>query len=271
VTAALDGGGSDVPAVPSATLIVIRDAEPGLETLLMRRHALAGFVAGAHVFPGGVVDPGDHDPALVELADGLDDVGASQQLGLESGGLSYWVAAVRECLEEAGLLYVRPVDRAANGPHHPAERDLARLRLSIEHGDIGLADWCRRNGLVLTLRDLAYVAHWITPAGLPRRYDTRFFVAVAPEGQVASHDDRELVSCEWLRPRDAVAADDAGEIELILPTRRLIEFLDRFATTAEVMRFARVHAAASAPGPVAMHRSSPYGLLLPLPGESADA
>nr|MBP6728273.1 hypothetical protein [Microthrixaceae bacterium] len=95
--------------------------------------------------------------------------------------------------------------------------------------------------------------------------------AVAPEGQVASHDDRELVSCEWLRPRDAVAADDAGEIELILPTRRLIEFLDRFATTAEVMRFARVHAAASAPGPVAMHRSSPYGLLLPLPGEPADA
>jgi 8-oxo-dGTP pyrophosphatase MutT (NUDIX family) len=89
---------------PAATLALLRDGERGLEVLMMRRTHLAEFASGAYVFPGGAVDDSDHEPALAALARGIDDEQASRVLGVQHGGLAYWIAAIRECCEEAGML-----------------------------------------------------------------------------------------------------------------------------------------------------------------------
>ena len=251
--------GEPAPLRPAATVMIVRDAsddESGnsggspVEVFLLRRVASMAFAPSTIVFPGGGVDPRDSaelpwaGPGVLEW---------SVRLGAdEEATRKLVVAAVREVFEECGVLFASADE---DGPLvEVSSPQWQQVRAGLVARELSLSDVLREHGLCLRTDLLRAHAHWVTPVCEPRRFDTRFFVAVAPEGQVASHDDRELVSCEWLRPRDAVAADDAGEIELILPTRRLIEFLDRFATTAEVMRFARVHAAASAPGPVAMHR-----------------
>src|SRR6476646_3116881 len=89
---------------PAATLALLRDGDGGPEVLLMRRTHLAEVASGAYVFPGGSVDAADRDPALATLARGLDDEEASRALGMQEGGLAFWIAAIRECCEEAGLL-----------------------------------------------------------------------------------------------------------------------------------------------------------------------
>jgi 8-oxo-dGTP pyrophosphatase MutT (NUDIX family) len=217
---------SELVPRPAATVMVLRDGDDGLEVLMRRRNPDSIFVPGAHVFPGGAVDEADHRPH--PLADPApDQAGASERLGLAAGGLAFWVAAVRETFEEAGLLFADgPVERAE--PH----------RAAIDRGERSLADVCRAEGLRLRLRDLRYFGHWITPPGGPRRYTTRFFVAPLPVGQSPSHDDGEAVAHEWVRPADALARFAAGEWDLILPTERSLHALAGFRTAAEVLAHA---------------------------------
>jgi len=94
---------------------------------------------------------------------------------------------------------------------------------------------CAAEGLHLAVDGLFYFSHWITPAGAPRRYDTRFFVAAAPEHQTPLHDDREVIANLWIRPDEALARHAAGEFELIFPTMRSLVTLSRFASAAEVL------------------------------------
>lgn len=202
---------------------------------MLRRNVRTESAGGAHVFPGGALDPPDAHAA--PWCDGLDDARASAALRLGSGGLAYWVAAVRECFEEAGLLFARS---------HPAgplldydDADLfARLgvhRQALNAHRRSLSDVCAAEGIVLALDQLHYFAHWITPKVAPRRYDTRFFVAAAPEGQAPAHDAGETVADEWWRPAEALEAHRSGEIVLILPTIRNLQALERFATCAEAL------------------------------------
>ena len=233
----------------AATVMLVRDAagagaRPGVEVCMLRRNLASEFVAGAYVFPGGSVDPADRGPAADELCQGLDDAEASALLGVGSGGLAFWVAALRECFEEAGVLLARPRD-AADGTalldtRDPAER--ARFeahRLEVNEGRAGLLEVCRAEGLVLAADTVHYVSHWITPELAPRRYDTRFFVTAAPSGQVAHHDDGETIATIWVSPTDALSRFGAGEIELLPPTIDCLEKLGVHATTEEVMAWAR--------------------------------
>ena len=89
---------------PAATIILARNSTEGVEVLMMQRTTAVDFATGMHVFPGGAVDPTDHHPEIASLCVGLDDQRASQMLGIEQGGLAYWIAAIRECFEESGLL-----------------------------------------------------------------------------------------------------------------------------------------------------------------------
>jgi hypothetical protein len=95
----------------------------------------------------------------------------------------------------------------------------------------------RRENVRLDLRGVAYLAHWITPVGPPRRYDTRFFVALAPEGQPATHDANETVADRWVRPADALAAHERGEFDMVRPTIRNLEAISHFSTAGEVVGF----------------------------------
>ncbi len=205
---------------PAATVMLLRDRASGaadaLEVLLLRRSSNTPFVPGAHVFPGGAVETGDGDPRWDGVTD-FDDCAASDALGVESGGRAYWLAAVRECLEEAGVF----VADAATGmvtDHHPVLNDEDGLRADLEKGDVSLLDVCLEHELRLPLGTMAYFAQWITPAESPRRYDTRFFAVPMPLGQSASADEWEAVDASWWTPTAALESWQADAIQLIEPT-----------------------------------------------------
>ena len=184
-----------VPTRPAATVVLVRDGEPdGLEVFVLRRAAAAAFAAGMYVFPGGRVDDADGAAAIAAHCDGLDDATASARLGIDGGGLAFWVAAVRECFEEAGVLLAR---RSDGGAVTVDDAD----RRAVHAGELSMERLCERDGLVLDLGAIRYVAHWVTPVGeSPRRFDTRFFLAASPPGQEGAHDDTELVHSMWVRP-----------------------------------------------------------------------
>jgi len=225
-----------VPARPAATVMLVRDAAEGMEVLLLRRSLRAAFVAGAYVFPGGALDDSDQRPQVEALCDGWDDATASIVLGVGQGGLAYWVAAIRECFEEAGLLLARsPGGDLLRFDDPQVEARFARHRAGVDRGERDLHDVCVEEGLTLAADAMHYFGHWITPAGSLRRYDTRFFVARAPEAQVPLHDDREAIAHVWARPADALAQNHAGSIELILPTIRNLAAIARFDCTDNLL------------------------------------
>ena len=207
---------------------------------MTRRTLAAEFVGGAHVFPGGGVDPADASAELAAQCEGLDDAEASRLLGVERGGLSYWAAAMRECFEEAGLLLALDAHGEYADIHHPQRAQIfAQLRLSVRSGVLTLAELCREQQLRLAAGRLAYYSHWITPPGRPRRYDTRFFVAVTPSAQTPSHDNSETVDHLWIHPADALERHRRGEMHMVFPTIKTLESLARFPRVEDLMAFAR--------------------------------
>ncbi len=208
-----------------------------LEVLMVRRNLRADFVGGAHVFPGGGLDPADEGPEAEARARGRSDAEASAILGVERGGLAYWVAVLRECFEEAGVLLAYgpgPGDLLSLDDPREADR-FERLRQEVNAGRRRFLDVCTAEGLSLAVDRVHYFAHWITPEGAPRRYDTRFFVAAAPPGQVPTHDAGETTDAQWVRPAVALARHRAGEMELIFPTIRNLQAIGRFPTSAELL------------------------------------
>ena len=158
----------------AASLIVLRDSPQGPEVLLARRAERPGDQnSGAAVFPGGLLDASDR--GHYSRCAGLDDAAASARLGLAEHGLHYWVAALRECFEEAGLLLATDANGALlDLAAHDAD-ELTALRRALHANEIGMAEVCARFGVQLAADRLAYFSHWITPKGMPKIFDTRFF------------------------------------------------------------------------------------------------
>ena len=211
---------------------------------MLRRNLSSEFVAGAYVFPGGGVDPGDSGPEVEARCTGLTDAEASDIVEVPSGGLAFWVAALRECFEEAGVL-VADQPSAHGGPRGRLDladpADAARFagyRDGVNDGTLSLLEVCEAEDLTLAVDSVHYVARWITPELAPRRYDTRFFVTAAPAGQVAHHDDGETIATIWVRPADALARFEGGDIELLPPTIACQRSLVPHRSTAEVMAWA---------------------------------
>jgi len=220
----------------AATVMLLRDGADGPEVFMMRRTLNAAFVGGFYVFPGGAVDDADRAAEVEARCTGLTDADASEQLSIPSGGLAYWVAAVRECFEEAGVLLAAGADGTLVHFGEPEmEERFETYRRAVHSGERRLIDICADEGLRLAVGDIEYVSHWITPAGEPRRFDTRFFVARAPIGQEPLHDDHETIASLWVRPADALTRQQAGELQMITPTITHLEYLVPFATTEEAM------------------------------------
>jgi glyoxylase-like metal-dependent hydrolase (beta-lactamase superfamily II)/8-oxo-dGTP pyrophosphatase MutT (NUDIX family) len=230
------------PAIPrpAATLVLLRDTAHGPEVLLLQRSPHLDFMAGAFVFPGGGVDATDRDPAIAARCIGLDDAQASARLGLDAGGLAYYVAAIRETFEEAGLLlgYETGGQLLDLQPALEETRFLAHRRAVHDH-QRSLLEVCTEESLTLATDRIAYLSHWITPVSEKKRYDTRFFVAAVPENQASLHDDIESVSQLWIRPAEAVAMKARGELLLRFPTLKTLETLASFASTEEALHWVR--------------------------------
>ncbi len=227
-----------VPVKPAATVLLVRDADAGgVEVFMLRRTFNAAFASGMFVFPGGKVDDVDGVDEIAELCDGLTDAHASALLGIANGGLAYWVACIRECFEEAGVLLARHettgdvvrFDDDATAKRFEAERE------NIHDGSVALLDLCKREGLRLTTDDIHYVSHWITPMGEKRRFDTRFFIARAPQAQEPLHDDGETIESFWISPQEAIERAHEKDLMLMPPTKANIEFLLPFKTADEVL------------------------------------
>ena len=230
-------GSPPVPAIPrrASTLVLVRDGAQGMEVLLLRRVERAGDrSSGSYVFPGGTLDAADAQ--CHACCAGIDDALASARLDLAGGGLDYYVAAIRECFEEAGVLL------ALDASGQPAalddlSQDPGSLRSRLRHGDIGMAALCQTLGVRLAADRLAYFSHWLTPAGLPKRFDTRFFVAEMPPGQTAAPHSDETLEHRWIRPVDAL--DAASALRLPTPTRRTLAAIAGFERASECVAHAR--------------------------------
>jgi 8-oxo-dGTP pyrophosphatase MutT (NUDIX family) len=221
---------------PAATVMLVRDQDGAVEVFLMER-SMAGVFGGLHVFPGGKVDDVDHSKAWEAHASGPEDAVASQVLGIEAGGLGYWVACIRECFEEAGVLLATWPDGRLlelRDPEIRARFSVWRERVNAREAGAFEA-MCDEEELRLATDRLAYVSHWITPLDQPARFNTRFFVARAPAAQEALHDGHEAVQSLWIRPREALEQFKRGELNLISPTFKNLEAIAGFADTESLL------------------------------------
>jgi glyoxylase-like metal-dependent hydrolase (beta-lactamase superfamily II)/8-oxo-dGTP pyrophosphatase MutT (NUDIX family) len=222
-------GRNQVPR-PAASLILLRPGAEAPELLMIQRTQSAAFLGGAYVFPGGALDPQDADPRILKRITGLTEQQANARLNVASDGLAYYVAAIRECFEEAGVLVV--LDRNASPIAAARAAALERYRQTP------FLELLEAEDLLIPADRLAYYGHWITAPGRSRRFDARFFVTLAPEGQEGSHDANEAVHQMWLRPRDALERGARGEIELVFATQHTLKDLARFDDACEALRYA---------------------------------
>jgi glyoxylase-like metal-dependent hydrolase (beta-lactamase superfamily II)/8-oxo-dGTP pyrophosphatase MutT (NUDIX family) len=224
------------PPRPAATIVVVRDGANGLEVLLSRRADGTDYTSGAWVFPGGIVDARDGEAHAACL--GLDDAEASARLGLAAGGLDYYVAAIRECFEESGLLFGRGrgLDASSDALDGAAVARLAPWRGSLHRREHGIAELCAKEGIRLDTGALVYLSHWLTPLGRAKRYDTRFFIAAAPVSQVALFDGTEMVEQLWIGPAEALSRSKT--LKLLTPTQKTLELISAFADVAALQAWA---------------------------------
>ena len=213
---------TDEVPIRSAATVVLLDDRPDLHVLSLRRTDASTFVAGHTLFPGGAVDDGDRDPRWADLASGA----VGQLPGIDEP-LSYWIAAVRETIEEVGVTV---------GVDDPVvAHDLVARRRDLELGRVSLADLVSTTGSGVDLSDVHSVARWVTPMPSIKRYDTVFFVARAPAGAEPVVDGREAVHAEWCRPADALARWESGELTMISPTIAMFQRLATYRAVDEVL------------------------------------
>ncbi|HEX7089667.1 MAG TPA: NUDIX domain-containing protein [Longimicrobiales bacterium] len=217
----------DPPAtpLPAATAVLLRDGGAGPEVLLLRRNRSSGFVPGAYVFPGGRVDAADGEPAALARLEGWEPGGEP--------AAAYILAAVREVLEETGVLLAR--DAAGRPAPDARAREVARWRTALLEDRATLADALEALDLRVVAADVVYCAHWITPAAEPRRYDTRFFLARLPAGAEPDVHARELTDALWLSPAEALARFRSGRLPMVFPTVHTLESLAGFRNVEEAL------------------------------------
>jgi len=219
------------PAKPAATVLLIRDGAAGLEVFLVQRHHQIDFASGAMVFPGGKLEPGDSDPGVRALCSGAD--------GLGDYTLALRVAAIRESFEECGVLLARAKGSSALVSAARLADLSKRYHRELQGHEIAIGALAREQDLVLACDLLVPFAHWITPEGMPKRFDTHFFLVEAPPSQGAVHDGHEAVDARWMRPADALAEADAGRSTIIFPTRMNLAKLAKSRSVADAIAAAR--------------------------------
>jgi 8-oxo-dGTP pyrophosphatase MutT (NUDIX family) len=200
---------------PASTILLLRDAAESseIEVFMMVRHYEIDFNSGALVFPGGSVDKGDKEiianPALYSGGESLDE-----------NALSFRIAAIRETFEESGILLARPSGSKALVDARRAGEIEAANRAALCEGKISFLEVLTDNGMLLALDELVPYAHWITPEGMPKRFDTWFFLAAAPPDQLGAHDGKESTDSIWVSPREALEGGESGRFKLPFPTTR---------------------------------------------------
>jgi 8-oxo-dGTP pyrophosphatase MutT (NUDIX family) len=209
--------GNQAPAVPrdAATVMLLRQGEPGLEVYMLRRKRTMAFAPGAYVFPGGSVDPRDADEQVAWAGPDAAEWGRVFDAP-PSLAMALVCAAVRETFEESGVLLAG--ESADSVVADTTSDEWEADRQALLDRSVSLAELLARRGLVLRADLLRPWSRWITPVIEPRRFDTRFFAAALPAGQRTRDVGGEASQVAWLPPGDAIAAGKRGEIRLFPPT-----------------------------------------------------
>lgn len=194
---------------PAASAIILRDSPRGLEVFMVVRHHQIDFASGAIVFPGGSVDPQD---------DQL-DIAVPTTQATQAPTSKFWLACIRETFEEAGILLARNSGQRNLIAALDAAAIQQRHRAAVLDGSRNFADVLIQEQLEPAIDLMVHFAHWITPIGPPRRFDTHFFLVAAPVDQAGHHDGKEAVEGIWIRPEEAIADADAGQRVMLPPTR----------------------------------------------------
>jgi 8-oxo-dGTP pyrophosphatase MutT (NUDIX family) len=211
-----------VPIRPAATILLVRD-EPTFEVLMVKRHHQIDFAAGALVFPGGKTHAGDHDPVWEHRAVGWARTAQDKR--------ALRIAAIREAYEETGILLARHADGAA----FTGDERAAVARDDIASDRRTFLDLIVELDVHVDLDALTVFARWITPAMMPKRFDTWFYIAHAPPDQLALCDGWETVDAEWIAPTEALRLAEAGERTVIFPTRMNLQLLAEGAGAADAI------------------------------------
>lgn len=212
--------GIRTPVAPrhASTVVLLREGAGGpgsLEVYLLRRHVDMAFAAGMCVFPGGGVDPRDFDHEIAWV--GPSPSAWAAQLDVdESLARALVCAAVRETFEESGVLLAGP--SADEVVADTTGEDWEADRIALEAREVSFTDFLSRRGLVLRTDLLRLWGSWVTPAFEPRRYDTRFFLAQLPDGQVTRDVSTESDHVLWSSVGDAIRMVDGGDMLMLPPT-----------------------------------------------------
>jgi 8-oxo-dGTP pyrophosphatase MutT (NUDIX family) len=234
------GEAAPLPPVPrdAATVLLLRDDPGGVQVYLLRRPARSSFAASAYVFPGGALDEEDGSDETLALAPHFQARRVASRMHLDAdetalrccAGLH--VAAVREVFEETGILLGARADGATLVEADAA--DLAAARAELLDGSL-FAAVLQRHGLRIAPERLAYIAHFITPEGERRRYDTRFFVCEAPLAQEPAHHAAEATESGWYTARQALEMASGSFALMLPPTRIMCNEIAAHGTAAETV------------------------------------
>ena len=220
---------SEAVVYPAATLLLLRDTAAGLQVFMLVRHAQIDAFSGALVFPGGKLDPADHDALLAHYC--------STCAAADARSLAFQVAAVREAFEECGVLLARRRGEQELLQHSELVT-LQHYRQTLIENRLGMAELCQAENLQLALDQLAPFAHWITPKIRPKVFDTHFFLALAPPEQEAVHDGQEATASMWISPQEAIAQAEAGSVNIVFPTRLNLQRLSLVSSVREAFAMA---------------------------------
>ncbi|MEU6573402.1 NUDIX hydrolase [Streptomyces sp. NPDC046805] len=232
IRALTDGTLTPVTARRAATVMLLKDTGTGPAVHMLRRRASMAFAGGAYAYPGGGVDPRDDDRQIRWA--GPTRAWWAERLGVdESGAQAIVCAAVRETYEEAGVLLAGPAPDSVVGD--TTGEDWEADRAALVARDLSFAEFLDRRGLVLRSDLLGAWTRWITPEFEARRYDTWFFVAALPEGQRTRNASTEADRTVWIRPEEAAASYDKGELLMMPPTIATLRQLSEYTTAAETL------------------------------------
>ena len=216
--------------IPSSTVLIIRDGVSGLEVFMVVRHHQIDFAAGALVFPGGKVDKSDYDKKLNQHL--------CEEETSDRENIPFKIAAIRECFEEANVLFAKNKDKKEIISSDELFK-LKKWRDKFTNKSTSMYEFASSENMFFPIDVLIPFAHWVTPEKLPKRFDTRFYIAAAPAGHEGIHDGKELVDSIWINPQQAVDDCLSKKRTILFPTRLNLEKLKQSKTVAEAINNAK--------------------------------
>lgn len=227
----------------ASSVILLRDTLKGVETFLIQRHVASSFMGGFYAFPGGNLEKDDSSDEVLALVEGISEDKAwviSGKITSPQIALAHWIAGIREVFEEVGVLFVKDVrGNLISFEDETRKKIFERYRELINMGEMTFVQLLRKENLRLAADSLIHYSHWITPEVRKKRYDTHFFIALVPEGQIPSADQKEITAGIWLTPQQALKANISGDIPLTPPALCMLEALIPFSSAADIIGFVR--------------------------------